>query len=292
MLQVEPTTIARIGDFVVSSLDDGLFRLDGGAMFGVVPKPLWSKASPADDLNRVVLGLHPLLIDGRGRRILVETGLGNRFDASFAERFDVQRDRDLAASLADAGCGAEDVDVVVNTHLHWDHAGGNFRNGADAGAADFAFPNATHVVQAAEWTDALSPHDRNRSSYRPGDFATLQSGGRTRLVDGDTSLGDGVELELVGGHCRGLQTVHVTSGGETLVFLSDLIPTVAHLEYAWVMGYDLYPVETLRRKKELIARAALERWLLAFYHDPVHRFGHVRIESVRGRERVVFEPLG
>lgn len=279
-----------IGGYTIRSLRDGSFRLDGGAIFGIVPKVVWSRGCPADDENRVPLGLHPLLIEGHGRRILVETGLGDRYDATFAARFAVDRPSSLLASLAAIGVAPDSIDTVVNTHLHWDHAGGNVV-GEPAEPA-LAFPNARYVAQSVEWADASSPHERNRASYRPEDFAPLAAAGRLDLVDGDAEIADSVRVERVGGHCRGLQIVRVTSGSQTLVFPSDLIPSAAHVEYAWVMGYDLYPVDVLERKKELLARAAREGWIVALYHDPVRAFGRVEIERSRGRERVSFEPIG
>ena len=296
-----------VGDYAVSSLGDGGLRLDGGAIFGVVPKSVWSRRAPADEENRVPLALRPLLIEGRGRRILVETGLGDRHDAAFAARFAVDRSSRLLDNLAALGVAPESIDTVVNTHLHWDHAGGNLiciGHGADDGngrgaagagldsAARPAFPTARYVAQEIEWADANAPHERSRASYRPGDFAPLQAAGRLDLVAGDVALADGVYLERVGGHCRGLMVVRVTSRGETLLFPSDLVPSAAHLDYAWVMGYDLYPVEVLERKRELLGAAAREGWTLALYHDPAHAFGRVAIERTRGRERVIFEPIG
>lgn len=287
-VKVEPGV--NVGAFVVYGVSDGLFRLDGGAMFGVVPKVLWDRVSPADEMNRIQLGLHPILIRAEGRVILVETGAGSRHDGSFADRFSIRRPPTLAASLAAAGVTPEMVDVVVNTHLHWDHAGGNVRT-LDDGTLSPTFPNATYVVQAADWDEALHPNERNRASYRSEDYLPLERAGRIRLVDGDAELSKGIHLERVGGHTRGMQIVRVTSAGFTLVYLADLVPTSNHLDYAWHMAYDLYPLDLLEQKKRVLREAAEGGWMVAFAHDPVHHFGRVRILSERGRERPVFEPL-
>lgn len=282
--------VVRVGEFRVYGLSDGRFRLDGGAMFGVVPKVLWDRVSPADELNRIRLGLNPILIQGPGGNVLVETGVGSRHDAAFAERFGVEQPPTLAQSLAAVGVRPEQIDFVVDTHLHWDHAGGNVVALPDGRLAP-AFPRATYVVQSADWEEATHPHERNHGSYRPDDYRPIAEAGRLRLVDGDLELMEGVHLDRVGGHTRGHQIVRVASGGSTLAFLADLVPTSRHVEYAWLMGYDLYPVETLEQKKLVIPRAAAEGWIVAFAHDPDHHFGRLRLESVRGRERPVFEPL-
>jgi glyoxylase-like metal-dependent hydrolase (beta-lactamase superfamily II) len=285
-----PIPSIRIGAFTVRGLSDGLFRLDGGAMFGVVPKVLWERISPADDLNRILMGLNPVLIQGPSATLLVETGVGSRHDAAFAERFAIQQPPTLVEGLAAVGLQPEDVDFVVNTHLHWDHAGGNTIALPDGRLAP-TFPRATYVAQSADWEEAIHPHERNHGSYRPDDYRPIAEAGRLRLVDGDAELVEGVRLERVGGHTRGHQLVRVSSGGETLLFLADLVPTTRHVEYAWLMGYDLYPVETLEQKKRLIPQGAAEGWVVAFAHDPEHHFGRIRLERVKGRERPVFEEL-
>jgi len=279
----------RIGEVAVYGLSDGFFRLDGGAMFGVVPKVLWDRVSPADERNRIRLGLHPVLIQAHGHCILVETGVGSRHDAAFADRFGVEQPPTLVASLAAVGVRPDDVDFVVNTHLHWDHAGGNVM--ARDGRLTPTFPKATYVVQAADWEEAIHPHERNHGSYRPEDYLSVAEAGLLRLVDGSLELVAGVHLERVGGHTRGTQIVRVTSGGSTLAYLGDLVPTSRHVDYAWLMSYDLYPAETLEQKKRVLPRAAAEGWIVAFPHDPEHHFGRIRLEQARGRERPVFEPL-
>jgi glyoxylase-like metal-dependent hydrolase (beta-lactamase superfamily II) len=265
---------------------DGRFRLDGGAMFGIVPRPVWEKRAPPDALHRITLGLNAMLVETRDVRVLVDPGLGTRHDAAFAERFGVEQPPTVLDSLRAAGVAPDAIDVVVDTHLHWDHAGAN-TYAADDGTARPACPRATYVVQRKEWAAATRPHERNQASYRPDDFLPVEAAGRHRLVDGDAELAPGVRVLAVGGHSDGMQLLRVDSGGVTFVFLADLVPTRHHVDYPWVMGYDLYPVETLTQKKRFLPLAAEEDWLVGFAHDPEVPFGRVRLDGERRRPVIV-----
>ena len=264
---------ARVGQAELFLLDDGTFRLDGGAMFRVVPKALWERRCPADERNRILLALRPLLVRAEdGTWILVESGIGaRRRDARFREMFDVREGPGLDAGLAAAGARAEDVSLVIVTHLHFDHVGGVVTDDA----ARPRFPNARLVVQKGELEDSGAGCDLCRASYVEDDWRALRSEGRLVIVDGDAEVAKGVSVRVTGGHTASHQIVEVASGGERAVFFGDLVPTSAHLRPHYVMAYDLYPVRCFEAKRELVARAVEERWLSVFYHDPATPFGRV-----------------
>jgi glyoxylase-like metal-dependent hydrolase (beta-lactamase superfamily II) len=277
-----------IGDFTVWGLSEGHFLLDGGAMFGVVPKPLWEKKAPADGLNRIKLGLNSVLIKTPGALVLVETGIGTKGGKRLSEIYDVHLEPGLVPSIAAAGFKPEDVDFVINTHLHFDHCGGNTLI-AEGGALAPTFPRARYVLQRAEWEDALHPTERDRSGYPQENFLPLESAGRVHFVEGDAEIVPGVDVVATPGHTRAHQSVRVRSQGRTLFYLGDLVPTAAHVPLAYVMSYDLFPVETLKTKKKVYEQAIREDWILALVHDPVHYFGRVAA-SGRKYEFVPLEP--
>jgi glyoxylase-like metal-dependent hydrolase (beta-lactamase superfamily II) len=258
----------QFGDYRVEVVPDAEFRLDGGAMFGVVPRSLWQKVAPPDAENRVRLNTNCLYVEGAGERVLVETGLGDKWPPRHVGMYGIERERTLSESLlAHTGCAPEDLTVVVNTHLHFDHAGGNTTLDA-GGRAVPAFPNARYFVSRAEYEHAESPHERDRASYLPENWRPLAESGQLELKPADYEVLPGLRLETVPGHSRTMQCVRLESGGRTLFGFADLIPTRAHVPLAWIMGYDLYPVETLEAKRRLLPQAAREGWLCLFYHDP------------------------
>jgi glyoxylase-like metal-dependent hydrolase (beta-lactamase superfamily II) len=264
----------RLGDLDIYGLRDGFFHLDGGAMFGVVPKALWEKKYPADSQNRIRLALNSLLIKTPAALVLVETGIGPKLDRKLHSLYGVEQDPGLIGSLARLGFGPEEVDFVINTHLHFDHCGGNtLRNGK--GEVVPAFPRARYIIQRGEWEWANNPHEREKGSYRPENFRPLADFGLLDLVDGDSPVTDGVEVMLAPGHTARHQCVKVKSEGKTLAYLGDLVPTSAHIGLAYGMSYDLHPLENLESKRRLYAQAVSEDWILAFVHDPVHYFGRV-----------------
>ena len=275
----------RIGDIEVFPLSDGTFRLDGGAMFGVVPKMLWERRLPADTSNRVKLALRPLLVRTEGRHVLIDAGVGDKLSPKEAEMYALDRTDHLDLSLAKVGLTARDIDLVVATHLHLDHAGG-FTKLADGVLAP-AFPNARYVVRRGEWDDATHPHERSRASYLSENFLPLAQAGLLNLVDTDTEVAPGVHLVLTGGHTRHHQIVRITSGGRTAIFAADLIPTTAHIDEPWVMGYDLYPMDTLAFKRQFLREAIAGEYVIFFEHDPRLAAGIIRLEH--GRKRV--EPV-
>ena len=275
----------RLGDFELTSLTDGNFRLDGGAMFGVVPRALWAARVPADDRNRIVLALRPLLVRGANRpTVLIDAGLGDKDRATFHEIYGVERARHLDHALAEAGVTAADIDIVIATHLHFDHAGGFTARDAD-GRLVPRFPRARYVVRRGEWEDAMHPHERNRASYLAENFTPLQETGQLWIVDDDREVAPGIRVQRTPGHTAHHQSVWIESAGESAVSLGDLVPTSAHLPDAWIMGYDLHPVETLTHKKALLQEAEARQALLLFEHDAAYAAG--RLGRVQGRRRFV-----
>jgi glyoxylase-like metal-dependent hydrolase (beta-lactamase superfamily II) len=270
----------RLGDLTIHAIEGGLQRLDGGAMFGVVPKPLWEKRIPADARNRIPLGLRCLLVETRDELVLIETGLGNKENDKFRDIYGVDNaaadpaypDR-LQQGIAELGFSPADVGVVIDTHLHFDHAGGNtFRDGD--GQVRVAFPSARYFVQKGEWEWAHRANERTSASYLPDNYEPLMAAGQLNLVEGDVEIVPGVSVYRTPGHCPHHQSVLVRSGGETACFLADVIPTFAHLPLPWIMGYDVEPLVTLESKRALLKRAVDERWLLVSTHDPFVPWGY------------------
>ena len=275
-----------LGKLELVSLSDGFFHLDGGAMFGVVPRTLWEKRLPPDDRNRITLGMRPLLVRGE-QTLLIDAGCGDKMDTKNAEIYGLEREYHLDHALAEAGVTAKDIDVVVASHLHFDHVGG-FTARAEDGRIVPRFPNARYIAHRGEWHDATHPHDRNRASYLQENFAPLQTAGVLELVDDDAEIVPGVRFRRSGGHTQHHQVVMIASQGETAVFTADMFPTSAHVSDAWLMGYDLYPMDTLAFKRDF-AREAIEReYLIFFEHDPSLAAGRLRQSGgKRSVERVI-----
>ena len=271
----------ELGSIRIHILHDGTFALDGGAMFGVVPRVLWQKTDPPDEKNRVTLGLNVALIETAGRRILVDTGMGDKWSEKERTLYRIDRSSTLLGALRALGLGPADIDLVINTHLHFDHAGGNTR--LEGGKPVPTFPRARYLVQKGEWDDATRPHERSRASYREVDIAPLAEAGQVDLLTGDVEVAPGVRVVRVGGHTAHHQIVVVEGGGSALFIPTDLLPTTSHLPLPFVMSYDLYPVATLEAKRELLQKAAeSDSWLL-FYHDRETPLGRVRREGDRYR---------
>jgi methylmalonyl-CoA epimerase len=272
--QLEPKRTS-IGNLAVVSVNDGTFRLDGGAMFGVVPKPLWDKKAPADDRNRILLGMRPLVVEADWGRLIIDCGLGDKMDAKSADIYALDRRRHLDHALAAAGLSSESFDYVLATHLHFDHFGGATRREAD-GSIVPRFPQATYFIRRAEWQDATKPHERNRASYIQDDFVPLDKAGVVGFYDADQEIQPGVRVVRTGGHTGQHQIVFVESGGKTGVFTADLIPTTAHIQDPWIMGYDLFPMDTLAFKRRFIRDAIEREYLIFFEHDPYVAAGIIR----------------
>jgi methylmalonyl-CoA epimerase len=276
--------IARytLGDLELISVFDGFFQLDGGAMYGVVPKPLWAKRTAADDRNRILLAMRPLVVRGM-RTMLIDAGLGDKDDRKFHDIYGVDRSRNLDHTLAEAGLAREDIDIVLATHLHFDHAGGFTRRDA-GGHVRPAFPRAQYVVRRGEWDDARNANERNRASYLPDNFVPLAEAGVLQLVDDDQTIMPGVRVKRTGGHTMHHQMAIIESGGQAAAFVADLLPTTAHLPEPWIMGYDLYPLDTLAAKKAFYQEAVAKNTLVFFEHDPTVAAGFIREEQ--GKRRV------
>jgi glyoxylase-like metal-dependent hydrolase (beta-lactamase superfamily II) len=253
------------GDVRLTILDAGRLWLDGGAMFGVVPKVLWSRLRRPDDSNRIELGMNVLLVEDGERRILIDTGAGTKWDEKGREIYGLET-REASEILRPAGLTPDDIDLVVNSHLHFDHAGGNTRQGAD-GRIEASYPNARYVVQRGELELARVRDERTRASYLSDDFEPLARDDRLWIVDGDTRLTSRVAVRLAPGHTPQMQVPVVEEGSRTVAFLADLTPTASHVPYPYIMGYDLEPRVTLATKKRFLSEAARERWRLVFEHD-------------------------
>jgi glyoxylase-like metal-dependent hydrolase (beta-lactamase superfamily II) len=264
----------NLGDLEFHVLTDGGFRLDGGAMFGVIPRPMWEQKTQPDERNRIRLAMNCLLIRSGGKQILVETGAGDKFDAKRRDIFAIEGPPRLPDQLLAHGVRPEQIDIVVNTHLHFDHCGWNTR--IVDGKTVPTFPNARYVTQKGELDHAKHPTERDRASYLLENFQAVEAAGQWWLLEGDREVAPGVELIRAPGHTRDMQCVRLSGGGKVAFFFADLVPTTAHLPYAWIMGFDLYPMTTLENKKRWIPQVAREGWLALFAHDPVVRAAYLR----------------
>jgi glyoxylase-like metal-dependent hydrolase (beta-lactamase superfamily II) len=271
----------QFGEYRVEVIPDCEFRLDGGAMFGVVPRNLWSKLSPPDDQNRIRMNMNCLFLEGGGERILIDTGIGEKWSERHREMYGINRVRSFNDSLrAIAAVTSADITIVINTHLHFDHAGGN-STWDETGRAVPAFPNARYFISRAEYEHAESPNDRDRASYFPDNWRPLKESRQLELKDDTYEVLAGLTMETHAGHNRSMQCPRLERDGQTLFGFADLIPTRAHVPYAWVMGYDLYPVETVAAKKKLLPQAAHENWTCLFYHDPEQALARIVEENGR-----------
>lgn len=275
-----------LGDLELVTLSDGFFHLDGGAMFGVVPRTLWQKRLPPDERSRIPLGMRPLVVRG-DKTMIIDAGCGDKMDAKSADIYGLEREYHLEHALAEAGLSPEDIDIVLASHLHFDHVGGFTAKGRDGGFVP-RFPRARYIAHRQEWDDATHPHERNRASYLQENFVPLAEAGVLTLVDDGAEVMPGVRLRRSGGHTAHHQVVTIESGGRTAVFTADMYPTSVHVPDPWIMGYDLYPMDTLAFKRSF-AREAIEReYLLFFEHDPSVAAGIIReTDGRRHVERVI-----
>ena len=274
-----------VGRLTVHALQAGLQQLDGGAMFGVVPKTLWERKIPADARNRIPLGMRCLLVEHPDGLVLIDTGAGDKETEKFHAIYGIENapiggvgPTQLESALGQAGYAPADVRVVINSHLHFDHAGGNTHK-RERGDPVPSFPNARHVVRRGEWDWAHHPNERTSASYFAHNYDPLHSAGLLELVDADVEVVSGIFLRHTPGHTPHHQGVLIESGGERLFFLADLAPTSSHVPLPWIMGYDVEPLVTLESKRRLWAEAASERWTMVFEHDSVNAFGRIMADG-------------
>jgi glyoxylase-like metal-dependent hydrolase (beta-lactamase superfamily II) len=280
----------NFGDYRVEIVPDTEFRLDGGAMFGVVPRVLWERVCPPDDFNRIRMNMNCVFIDTGGEKILIETGIGEKWSEKETKMYGIFREKPFAQTLFEkTGLRPEDITIVINTHLHFDHAGGNTVmsepravatgspdkisasiDGETVARLETAvpqFPNARYLVSRSELAHAKNPHERDRASYLPENWMTLQESGQLELMPDTYEPVAGLRIEQVRGHSETMQTWRLDRDGRTMYGFADLVPTSHHVPPAWIMGYDLYPTETLEFKKTILPKAAAGNWLCLFYHD-------------------------
>lgn len=264
----------RLGDLEFVVLTDGTLRLDGGAMFGVVPKPMWEKKARADERNRILLAMNCLLVRAAGKTILVETGAGDKWDAKKRDIYAFDGSPRLPGQLRQHGVKPEDVDIVINTHLHFDHCGWNTQSAN--GQVRPTFPNAQYFVQGTDLHHAKNPTERDRASYMLENYLPLEQAQQLERLDGERQIVPGVTLVPAPGHTPAMQCVKLEGGGKTAFFLADLVPMTAHLPLAWIMGFDLFPLTTLENRKKFLPQIARNGWLALFAHDTAVRAAYLR----------------
>jgi glyoxylase-like metal-dependent hydrolase (beta-lactamase superfamily II) len=273
-----------LGDFELTVVSDGTYFLDGGAFFGVVPKTMWSKKVTVDEQNRLDAGLNSLLVRTGDKNILIETGIGNKLPEKLVQIY--KQPAKLLDNLHTAGVAPEDIDVVINTHLHFDHCGWNTVRREDR--VEATFPNAKYYVQEQEWEHGRLQLERDAISYMSPNYDPLIESGQMMLLNGNQELSPGISVKVFPGHTANMQAVIVKSGGKTACYISDLIPTSAHLDLTWVMAFDVLPLETIESRKKYYAQAIPERWLTVFTHDDSTPWGYVELVE---RGKLVLAPL-
>ena len=256
----------EIGKYKLKIITSSYFGLDGGAMFGVVPKVLWSRTNPSDDSNRIRLSAQHLILESDSRKIIIDTGMGNKWDEKSKSIYAVDENNSMESALKQIRYSRDDITDVILTHLHFDHAGGStiLENGKPVPA----FPNAKYYVQKRQYDQAINPSDKDRASYVKNDFIPLFEEGVLNLINDDEQFDDEIQFIKTNGHSFGQQLIKVSDSSNTILFCADLIPTVSHIPLPYIMGYDLQPLITMEEKKKILPLAADENWKLFFGHDP------------------------
>ena len=262
------------GRFDLDLISDGHIWLDGGAMFGVVPRTLWQKKTKPDEKNRICLGMRCLLIQTGSKKILIDTGCGFKYTEKQMQIYRIEHSTSVVQELANLDLDPGQIDYVINTHYHFDHCGGNTLLQGDQVVA--TFPNATYLVRREEYEEATHPNERTSATYFSHNWNPIKESGQLRLIEEDLELISGVHLVHTPGHTPGHQCVKLESEGKILFYLADLCPTAAHIPLPWIMGYDLEPMTTLRVRKHIYHQAITEDWILFFEHDPEVKLGRLR----------------
>ena len=266
-----------LGSFELTAFSDGTYPLDGGAFFGVVPKIMWSRKMEADEKNYVTAGLNSLLIRTGDQTVLVETGMGNKLSERMV-KFYAQPAR-LIDNLAEGGVAPEDIDIVINSHLHFDHCGWNTVRDAN-GKIVPTFPRAKYYAPEGEWQYSRKPSERDAISYIPDNYDPLVASGQMTLLKGGEEIAPGISVKIFPGHTAHMQAIIVESQGKTACYISDLMPTSAHIDLTWGMSFDLYPLDTIESKKRYYAKAIPEKWLTVFTHDPKTPWAYIEKDAL------------
>ena len=261
---ITPMHRLTLGDFELTAISDGTYHLDGGVFFGVIPKLMWERRVKADEKNLVPSGLNSVLVRTGDKTVLIETGLGNKLPRRLVNFYG--QPAKLLDNLSAAGISPEDIDIVINTHLHFDHCGWNTVRQGDKVVA--TFPNAQYYAQEGEWQHARQQHERDAVTYLSDNYDPLVANGHMHLLKGDQQIVPGISVQVFPGHTDNMQAVIIKSGGQTACYISDLIPTTAHIDLTWVMAFDLCPLQTIDSRKRYYAQAMPEKWLTIFTHDP------------------------
>lgn len=257
----------ELGKFRLYPLLDGFFSLDGGGLFGIVPRVLWTKQCTPDERNRVRLAIRSLLLEADGKWVLIDTGIGDKFDTKLQDIYRIEKSPRIEGQLGQMGLKTADINTVINTHLHWDHAGGNTTRSATDGKWIPNFPNARYIVQRGEYDSAIHLNERTHASYRVDDYVAVNEQGLFDFADGEKTVFPGVKVIHSGGHVPYHQSVYLESSKSKAFYIGDIVPTHIHLPISYIMGFDLEPLKTLERKKEYFERAIREDWLVFFPHD-------------------------
>jgi len=256
----------KFGEVEICSFVENRFKIDGGAMFGVVPKAIWEKLVDCDEKNRVDLDLNLLLVKTKNKNILIDAGLGDTLTDRMKRIYGVENNSNLNQGLAKFGLRAEDIDLVILTHLHLDHAGGVVKFN-ESGEKVPTFPKAKHIIQAQEWKDALAPDERTMATYFPDNFIVLKDFNLVELIDAEKEIEPGIKVIPTGGHTRGHQAVLINTGNEKILCPGDILPTQNHLKIPYIASVDTYPLETMKVKKEFLGKCLNDGWNVAFDHD-------------------------
>ena len=269
----------KFGNFEIFSIVENSFKIDGGAMFGVVPKIIWERLVPADEFNRVKLDLNLLLVKTKGENVLIDAGMGDALSEKHKRIYGIEKPSDLERRLSELALTPEDVDLVILTHLHADHAGGVVKLD-NSGRKTPRFPNARHIVQIKEWNDAMSPDERTSATYLTENFKLLKEHDLLELVDGENEVAKGIKVKSTGGHTPGHQVVLIEDGGNKILWSGDIIPTASHLKIPYVASVDLFPLETMVQKRKFLDMCINDGWLLAFDHDVNIKLGRLEKSGI------------